>query len=292
MNSAAQNKHTFNNWMSATPAIDTLSLTELTLPGTHNAGSDWKASWPLIPAHWLACQHESFYAQLNHGSRALDIRLTYDADAPGLGKFRIHHNGYRNNRTLGNLVTDVNDFLKENPNEFIILDFHELSGDPFDFVYFNNMMKLFLGDRMIPSKNLPLNLRQLKDISTTQRVLVAAPQHMALDHNVFIREIEHKWSGSGITHIADLEKHITQVLKYPQGTWALWSLSATSYSALGGPVDIHETLDAWFAPEKSDWASKCNIINVDFMEESNIVSYCRSVNLVKASQRANASPRY
>jgi 1-phosphatidylinositol phosphodiesterase len=287
MDSTVQKIHALNNWISAIPAIDTLSLTELTLPGTHNAGSDWKASWPLIPgAHWLACQHESFYAQLNHGSRALDIRLTYDADAPGMGKFRTHHNGYRNNRTLGNLVTDVNRFLAENPNEFIILDFHELSGDSFDFPYFNSMMMLFLGDRLIPSKNLPLSLGQLKRISTTQRILVAAPRHTALDHNVFIREIEHKWSGSGITNTAELEKHIIHVLKYPPGTWAPWSLSATSYSALGGPVDIHETLNSWFAPEKSDWATQCNIINVDFIEESNIVSYCRTVNLAKANKRA------
>ena len=141
MDNFVQNNYTLNNWMTATPAIDTLSLCELTLPGTHNAGCDWKASWPLIPgAHWLACQHESFYAQLSHGSRALDIRLMYDAGAQGLGKFCIHHNGYRNGRTLGNLVTDVEKFLRENPNEFIILDFHELKGDQFDFAYFNSMM--------------------------------------------------------------------------------------------------------------------------------------------------------
>ncbi|KAA0974826.1 phospholipase [Pseudomonas sp. ANT_J28] len=286
MDNYVQSNYTLNNWMAATPAIDTLSLCELTLPGTHNAGSDWKASWPLIPgAHWLACQHKSFYAQLSHGSRALDIRLMYDADAQGLGKFCIHHNGYRNGRTLGHLVTDVEKFLQENPNEFIILDFHELKRDQFDFTYFNSMMMLFLGHRIIPTKNRSLNLHQLKQISSIQRILVATPWHRALDQNVFHEQIGHKWSGSGITSTADLEKHIINVLKNPPGTWAPWSLSATSYSALGGPVDIHDELNSWFDPKKSDWASKCNIINVDFIEESNIVSYCRIVNLTKASKR-------
>ena len=286
MNSAIQNNDALNNWMSAHPAIDTLSLTELTLPGTHNAGSDWKASWPFIPgAHWLACQHQSFSAQLNHGARELDIRLMYDAGAPDPGKFRIHHNGYRNNRTLGNLVSDVQHFLRENPDEFIILDFHDLKGDPFDYAYFNNMIKLFLGHCLIPRKNQSLSLHQLKKISPLQRVLVAAPWHPALDENLFIRQIEHQWSGSGITNAKELEKHIADVLKNPPGTWAPWSLSATSYSALGGPVDIHEKLDSWFDPKTSNWAEKCNIINVDFIEESQLVSYCKTVNLKKAGWR-------
>jgi len=286
MDNFVQSKYTHNNWMTAAPAIDTLSLCELTLPGTHNAGSDWKASWPLIPgAHWLACQHESFYAQLSRGSRALDIRLMYDADARGLGKFCIHHNGYRNGRTLGNLLFDVEEFLQENPNEFIILDFHELEGNQFDFAYFNSLVTLLVGDRIIPTKNRSLSLRQLKQISSMQRILVATPWNIALDQNVFHEQIKHKWSGSGITNAAELKQHIINVLKYPPGTWAPWSLSATSYSYLGGPVDIHDELDSWFDPNKSDWASKCNIINIDFIEESNIVSYCRTVNLTKASKR-------
>lgn len=286
MNNAVQNNYETKNWMAATPAIDTLSLAELTLPGTHNAGSDWKSSWPLIPgAHWLACQHESFYSQLRHGSRALDVRLMHNASAPALGQFCIHHNGYRNGRTIAHLFTDVETFLRENPNEFIILDFHELRGDAFDFAYFNQMVTQFLGRRVIPSQNRSLSLGQLKHISASQRILVAAPSQWALDNNVFIQQIKHQWSGMSTTNVAELKKHITKVLQYPPGTWAPWSLSATSYSALGGPVDIHNELNTWFDPSNSDWATLCNIINVDFIEESNIVSYCRTANLKKAAKR-------
>jgi len=285
MDSIVQNNYALNNWMSATPAIDGLTLGQLTLPGAHNSGSDWKASWPLIPgAHWLACQHDSFHAQLNQGARALDIRLTYDAGAEGLGKFRMHHNGYRNDRSLGHLVTDVNNFVSENPNEFIILDFHKLEGDPFDFVYFNNMVIHFLGHRIIPPQNLSMSLAQLKKISPLQRILVAAPYNRALNRTVFCEEIEHKWSGSGVTDTAQLEQHIIGVMKAPPKTLSPWSLSATSYSALGGPVDIHKELDSWFDPNNSDWATKCSIINADFFNESQIVSYCRRVNLTKAGK--------
>lgn len=275
-----------HQWMTATPAIDSLSLFELTLPGTHNAGSDWQASYPFFgpPRHWLACQHNTFYHQLQHGSRVLDIRLTYDEKAEGLGKFRMHHNGHRNSRTLGHLVTDINDFLARNPDEFIIVDFHELTGDNFDYKFFNDMIIHLLGHRLIPRNNRTLNLEQLKRISPVQRVLVAARSHQQLHSGIFIDSIKHEWSGNGITSASELQQFIGNLMKNSFNVWAPWSLSATSYSAVGGPVDIHAELDAWFDPAKSDWARKCNIINVDFIEESRIVEFCRTANLLKVRQ--------
>ncbi|WP_434765694.1 phospholipase [Pseudomonas triticicola] len=276
-----------HQWMSATPAIDTLSLFELTLPGTHNAGSDWKASYPLLspPRHWIACQHDTFYSQLRHGSRALDIRLTYDSGKQGLGKFPMHHNGWRNSRTLGNLVTDLDRFLNENPDEFIIVDFHKLDGNAFDFEFLNKMMIHSLGDRLIPTKNRNLSLEQLKRISPVQRILVGARSHYELNSSFFISQIQHEWIGETVVGTNALQEFLTHVLQKTHGTWSPWSLSATSYAALGGPVDIHTELDAWFDPAKSDWAQKCNIINVDFIEESRIVDFCRTANLIKARQR-------
>lgn len=288
MNNDTLNNYALNNWMAATPAIDTLSLCELTLPGTHNAGCDWKASYPIIPgAHWLACQHDSFYAQLNNGARALDVRLNFDFEAKAYDKFRFQHNGYRSSRDLLHLITDTNLFLRHNPDEFVTLDFHELKNgnQPFDFQLFNTLLLTHLGNRIIPVGNRHLPLGELKKISRDQRVLVAAPWHQELDRTWFCEKIEHKWSGIADTNAAELEKHIIEVLKNPPGTWAPWSLSATSYSVLGGPVDIHAQLDSWFDPEISDWAEKCNIINVDFFEETKIVSYCRTVNLKKANSR-------
>ncbi|AXJ05078.1 phospholipase [Pseudomonas fluorescens] len=277
-----------NNWMGSTPAIDSLSLNELSLPGTHNAGSDWRASYPVFgpPRHWLACQHDSFHAQLNHGSRALDIRLAYDAKAKELGKFVAHHNGFRNSRTLENLVTDINTFLDKNPDEFIVLDFHSLDGDDFNYDEFNKMVIHFLGHRLIPRQNAPLSLLELKRANPKQRVLAAARSHWQLDHSVFHDLINHQWSGNGVTSPDELRQFITNVLQSPPGNRRPWSLSATSYTYLGGPVDIHDNLNEWFDLDKSDWALKCNIINVDFMEESDLVEFCRIANLMKARQRA------
>jgi 1-phosphatidylinositol phosphodiesterase len=287
MNNDTLDNYALNNWMAATPALDTLSLCELTLPGTHNAGCDWKASYPAPGAHWLACQHDSFYAQLNNGARALDVRLDFDFEATEFGKFRFQHNGYRSSRDLLSLIANINVFLRDNPDEFVILDFHELKDgkQPFDYNLFNTLMLRYLGKRMIPSGNMHLPLGELKKISRDQRVLVAAPWHRALDRTWFCEKIEHQWSGIADTSVAELEKHIIEVLKNPPGTWAPWSLSATSYSITGGPVDIKGHLTWWFDPAKRDWATKCNIINVDFIEESKIVSYCRTASLIKANNQ-------
>jgi 1-phosphatidylinositol phosphodiesterase len=279
------NNYPNKNWMAATREVDRLTLSELTLPGTHNAGCDWQASYALIPGkHWLACQHQSFASQLNHGSRALDVRVCYDAGAKeGFDRFRFHHNEYLSSRTLENLVVDVWDFLSVNPDEFIILDFKNFKNGKgaFDFALFNRLIVQALGPRMIPARNKHLTLGDLKRISPLQRVLVCAPRYSELDASLFHDEVRSKWSGLSTPNVSDLRNFITGVMNKPPGNYDNWTLSATCYSGTGGPVDIHKDLDLMFDPKKSDWARKCNIINVDFIEESQIVNFCRVVNLLK-----------
>jgi 1-phosphatidylinositol phosphodiesterase len=285
MNNTTRDNYALNNWMSATPEIDSLSLAGLTLPGTHNAGCDWQASYALIPgAHWLACQHNSFAAQLNYGSRVLDLRLNFDGEAIEFEKFRFQHNGYRSSRNLLGLFAAVNLFLRDNPDEFVILDFHELKDgqQPFDYRLFNEMMLRDLGKRIIPAHNSGLPLGMLKKVSSEQRVLVTAQQHPELNPYWFCEKVEHKWSGIGDTNVKELERHIFSVLRSPPPRSTLWSLSATSYSNIGGPVDIHDELETWFDPATHIYSQMCNIINVDFMEESKLVAYCRGASLINA----------
>lgn len=276
---------TLNRWMSETPALDSLSLAEFTLPGAHNAGVDKKASYaaPGV-SHWAACQNNSFYFQLTQGARALDLRLEYEIKSNGVPVFWFQHNGFRSSRSLENVITNVIRFLQENPDEFILLDFHELKSDsaPFNFKEFSRLLLVHLGDRMIPSDNAHLSLGQLKQASDVQRVLVATCSHPDLDWRRFCRQIEHKWSGIATTSVSELDAHITQVMKYPPSGLP-WSLSATSYHAVGGPVNIAEQLDEWFDPAVNDWVIKSSIINIDFLEASELVRHCRNANIIKAN---------
>ncbi|WP_207284360.1 phospholipase [Pseudomonas sp. FW300-N2A2] len=277
---------TTNSWMTQLPAIDSLSLAELVLPGAHNAGVDKKASYaaPGI-SHWAACQTHTFYYQLTQGARALDIRLEYVIGSNGVGTFWCQHNGFRSSRSLEDLITSVIRFLQETPDEFIVLDFHQLNAgnQAFDHREFNRLLMTHLGDRIIPYRNAGLTLGQLKRASHARRVLVAAEYHPSFDATLFCRYIPHEWSGIGTTSISELNAHITQVMRYPPTSDMPWSLSATSYHAVGGPVNIGEQLDQWFDPAVSEWILKCSIINADFFETSNLVSHCRMANLIKAN---------
>ncbi|MBC3268905.1 phospholipase [Pseudomonas sp. SWRI81] len=277
-----------HQWMADTPHIDNLSLMELTLPGTHNAGCDWEASYPLIPgANWLACQDVPFYSQLNRGARALDVRLIYDAKASGFNKFRFQHSNYRSTRHLGDLVRDINGFLERSSDEFIVLDFHELAdgSTKFNHAEFKQLMLQHLGERMIPPDHRRLTLGELKDISRRQRVLVAASVPWTVDQGTFDRQIDHRWIGQSQVSTAELQRFITEVMSNPPGTWDMWSLSATCYT-LGGPQRILDELDDWFDPARTDWAKKCNIINFDFIKNSNIVKFCLEVNRQKAMDKS------
>lgn len=290
MNNFSADNYGPHNWMAATPAIDNLSFFELTLPGAHNAGCDREASYALIPGSiWTACQDVPFYAQLNRGARALDVRLTFDGKANDLKKLRFQHNGFLSSRHLGDLILEINSFLERSRDEFIILDFHELKGgaQAFDYPLFNDLMLKHLGERMIPVENMRLPLGVLKNINPLQRILVAAPRHHQLDYKRFCEKIEHKWIDQKLVNINDLYKYITQVMETPPGSWKPWSLSATCYG-VSGPSRILDQLDAWFDPSKNDWAQRCNIINFDFIKNTQIVSFCRTANLVKARKKAES----
>lgn len=284
MQTSQSETYTLDRWMSATPVIDALSLGQLILPGAHNAGVDKKATYaaPGV-AHWVACQNTSFYQQLINGARALDARIEYETDARGVGTFWFHHNGYRSSRSLENLILQVIRFLQENPDEFILLDFHELRSTktPFDHKEFNRLMLTHLGERIIPARHAYLSLGRLKQISRAQRVWVAAERQADLNDEFFLPIIRHKWSGIADASVSQLQTHIEQVMAHPPSGLTPWSLSATSYHLIGGPVDIKEHLDRWFDPVTGHWISKCSVINADFFEESNLVSNCRTANIIK-----------
>jgi 1-phosphatidylinositol phosphodiesterase len=288
MNNAALENFKLSHWMASASIIDTLALGDLILPGAHNSGVDKKATYAVPGAgHWAACQNNSFYEQMRNGARAIDARIEYHVDSRGVGTFWFQHGGIRSSRSLENLIMQVIRFLEESPDEFVLLDFHELKSGNVDFDYreFNRFLSMHLGSRIIPSSNMHLNLGQLKQASRVRRVWLAATRHEALDRTWFLPEIEHRWSGIETTSVDELENHIARTIQAPPFGSMPWSLSATSYNIALGPVDIKEHLDRWFDPESGNWVLECSIINADFFEESRLVHNCRTANIIKAQRR-------
>lgn len=283
MNSIATGALDKNTWMGDVLDIGRLRLTDIVWPGTHNSGMDRKApDYDSVFGNWTTCQNDSFAWQLANGARAFDLRLGYTANWQH-PQFYCHHNGYSSGRTLDELMTAVTTFLDQNRDEFIVLDFHEL-GDaekPFDFQRFNELVMARLGSRAIPHSDALLTIDQLKRNSTQRRIIIAAPAKRELDEDYFWFRIKHKWSGKRFTDTTDLQTHIRTSLEGAPYPLSLWSLSATSYSVLGGPQHIKNHINDWFHTTR-DWVTRCSIISTDFFEESEIVRLCWSATSMKA----------
>lgn len=270
-------------WMSKVTDIDSLKLNNLIWPGTHNSGMDKKApNYEVILGNWTTCQNDSFAWQLEQGARAFDLRLGFHPGSPR-GTYYFHHNGFQSHRVLDELIDAVNSFLDRNPDEFILLDFHQLrDGEQhFDFAQFNELLVRRLGERVISPWDDDKTIGELKAASNKKRILMAASGSVELDMAYFQSQIFHRWSGNRVTDIEDLRRHITQTLDTPRIATPLWSLTATSYSFLGGPVDIKQHINEWFHYSRN-WITRCSIISTDFFDESAIVSYCWVANSMKA----------
>ncbi|KAE9642002.1 phospholipase [Pseudomonas sp. PB103] len=283
MNSTISGELDKQNWMSKVLDIGRLKLTDVIWPGTHNCGMDKKAAHhDALRGNWTTCQNDSFAWQLANGARAFDIRLGYSNTAQS-SAFYFHHNGYQSGRTLEELISAVISFLANHPHEFIVLDFHELADGekPFDYQRLNDVLIERLGDHVIPSTDAHLTVEQLKRKSPRRRVVMAAAAKRELDEDVFWPFIWHKWSGKRFADTDDLHSHVKTTLERTGYPRVLWSLSATSYSLLGGPQHIKNQINDWFDTTR-DWVTRCSIINTDFFEESDIVRLCWSATSMKA----------
>ena len=104
-----------NCWMSL--VSDNKTITELTIPGTHNSGAMYDV--PVLP-DTAKTQTLSISEQLNIGVRFLDIRCKV------IENRLILHNGFANQKlTFDNIIDTCKKFLKFNSSETIILELRD-----------------------------------------------------------------------------------------------------------------------------------------------------------------------
>lgn len=99
-----------NRWMSFID--DSVSLAELTIPGTHDAG----ALHEPVPGT-TTCQHLSIPEQLKIGVRYLDLRLRHCNDA-----LLVHHGPVYQHENFDGVLTGVTEFLRTHPSETVIME--------------------------------------------------------------------------------------------------------------------------------------------------------------------------
>lgn len=109
-------ENTGNNWI--TPLDDDIYVQQLSIPGTHDSAANETS---LSDAGQT--QSKTIEEQFNMGIRAFDLRTAYNTDQ---GRMWMYH-GYSNcYKSLNTVLTTLSNKLKENPGEFIFIQFrHE-----------------------------------------------------------------------------------------------------------------------------------------------------------------------
>jgi hypothetical protein len=112
------------NWMNdMLPSIGSKSLSEITFPGTHDAGMYTSSDL----GKFSLAQDQSIYQQLQGGVRYFDLRVRRTSDSSG---FRIYHGPdapilkeWFDGPTTEEVLQDVSKFMKEGHKEVVVLKF-------------------------------------------------------------------------------------------------------------------------------------------------------------------------
>lgn len=104
-----------NSWMSGLQ--DNISLTKISIPGTHDSGA--RVDAPVVSGT-AKTQDLSIAEQLNAGVRFLDIRCRHIDNA-----FTIHHGAIYQNLNFDDVLNACYTFLNSHPSETIIMSVKE-----------------------------------------------------------------------------------------------------------------------------------------------------------------------
>lgn len=91
---------------------DSSSLSDLTIPGTHNSGARYESFGGTAK-----CQNLTIREQLDLGVRYLDIRLRHYGDS-----LVVHHGAVHQHLNFDDVLLHVTDFLTENPSEVVMME--------------------------------------------------------------------------------------------------------------------------------------------------------------------------
>lgn len=96
---------------------DDASITTLTIPGSHDAGTAYGCKNP-IARMYARCQYWNIESQLMMGIRFLDIRLKADYQDQ---KLKVYHGPCDQQLEFDQVLATVGLFLEINPSEFIVM---------------------------------------------------------------------------------------------------------------------------------------------------------------------------
>lgn len=277
-------------WMSYyAQVIGSLSLTEMSLPGTHDSGT-WQPAC-CLSTPWVRTQSCSLYDQLNLGIRVLDLRIGQVQP----GEYIICHDIWRTQYSLSGALKEVKDFIDSSEKEIVILDFHRFvslqSGVKYDFAQLTKQVKSILNGYYLPvgvGKG-----KTLADIWKAGpgkgRVVVAWNDTSSLDASFMWPGVDQHWYQNASSD-AILQQDLEKDFSSPPSTSVMWSSCVfRSVNAFNTPLSNAKSsstdIDNWFYG-CADWTLKANIISTNFFQlYDNIVQACICASILKAGSK-------
>ena len=316
----------YSRWMTDMAAeIAHLKLHQLAIPGAHDSGVDMAGTWGV--AELLgANQNNTFPQQLAAGARYLDLRLVDSSYTKMVGNFapqmvftevfEFKHNIVSAGRRLEHLIRDIKNFVTDNPNEIVILDFHsydrgtEHSGNSLErcLPYFNPIKHL-----LIPPSAKDLPIRGIRALYPEGKII------LAFDHNYPVPRPNKpgdptppdKWQGNWVQreqiwstfqHIWNSQSYseqaiaelVTRTMESPPNHHNCWALSAAARNASGAQ---HLSVNSPVRTETfKQGYQNANIVMVDFIEREetriSVVDRCIALNKLRSADRVKPTAPY
>ena len=235
-------------WMKHMP--DSMKLTDLSLPGTHNSAAGGYDSFEGgIGSDYAECQKKTVKHQLLTGYRFFDLRIDCDAEDSGKGKMKIFHGDYYC-CTLQAVMSDVNEFLEKYPSECVLIRFKQESDGSSESTWvntFHQYMRDFKGgtDNLphehymyVPSRSSLPTLGQVRG-----KFLVVSNVSELDGFRWSNAEVQDDYNPSSYTAKKNrFREHLARSVMAPAGNNDLYINFASGYIAPSGPDAMAENM--------------------------------------------------
>ncbi|BET01069.1 protease [Nesidiocoris tenuis] len=283
-----------DNWES----IKSISLRNIFLPGTHDAGAYQLAYSPFEPNRfqkYVYAQDESIMEQLIHGARYLDFRIGRYPSA-----FWLNHDIARVH-ILEYVLEDVKLFLNKT-KEIVVIDVHAFpvgfKNRPDSHAELIQYFRTKMGDHLLAFMGYDTTMQQIMD--TGKRLIIAYNDAGIVAKNTMFLwyPISQKWGD--VKSVADLYKYLESIMhgRHPRSTmWSAmaemtpdaWGVIVDKYKGLRTMADLsNHNVTEWFYDE---WGGQANIVAVDFIRSTGIVSTAIKWNKAKTAMVPTRSRR-
>ena len=274
--------------------LERLTLSELTLPGTHDSGT-YKPVEAIespfvktlsIAKPFVKTQNLSIAKQLEYGIRVLDIRVGQKSG----GRYIICHDKHKTRYSLREALGEVKGFIDNTNKEIVILDFHRfvsLDGEEFDYAELRQQISSELFEYAVPPSFEDQTLGAIWSRGSPQQRIVLAWNKSERDKSFMWPGVQQQWYKN-----ADSPSKLYECIDEQSAKKGLWTECAFMTFGFSNPLDVHTSAER-INPTISNWyfggSSFCenaNIISVDFFDEhSNIVQASVIGSLLKAGNK-------